>query len=197
MQARRRAQPSRTNSPSSYPHPTGGTPYIRIRVSRRHGQVDRGPSEKSLCGPQGTRGSRVGRPRAAHRSAAIACGARPVPFRTRKLSRTAPMVLRGKPVGEQGAADRWTALAFFHGARAGGLRPPFFNRLFQGGAPAPPFFISRRPPPAAPGLAIPCRPRPAPRRRPAADTIGTLVSMYREVPWLKQESASILSKSLA
>ena len=47
---------------------------------------------------------------AAHRSAAMAGGARPDPFRTRKLSRRAPMVLRGKPVGEQGAADRWTAL---------------------------------------------------------------------------------------
>ena len=47
---------------------------------------------------------------AAHRSAAMAGGARPDPFRTRKLSRRAPMVLRGQPVGEQGAADRWTAL---------------------------------------------------------------------------------------
>lgn len=72
----------------------------------------------SLCGPQGTR---RGSPKAwearerlktsaAHRSAAMAGGARPDPFRTRKLSRRAPMVLRGQPVGEQGAADRWTAL---------------------------------------------------------------------------------------
>ena len=30
------------------------------------------------------------------------------------------MVLRGKPVGEQGAADRWTALALFRQARWGG-----------------------------------------------------------------------------
>ena len=68
------------------------------------------PSRESLCGPQGTRVIPGGyAEKAAHRSAAIACGARPVPFRTRKLSRTAPMVLRGKPVGEQGAADRWTA----------------------------------------------------------------------------------------
>ena len=58
---------------------------------------------------------------AAHRSAALAAGARPVPFRTRKLSRPAPMVLRGKPVGEQGAADRWTA--FPH---AGAGAPPLF-----------------------------------------------------------------------
>ena len=108
------------------------------------------------------------------------------------------MVLRGKPVGEQGAADRWTALAFFHIARGRGASAPLFHRLFQGGS-GPPFSPGgrRAPPPAAPGLAIPCRPRPAPPRRRGADTIGTLVAMYREVPWLKQESASILSKSLA
>ena len=63
------------------------------------------------CGPQGTRERHpdtvtVG---AAHRSAARAWGARPVPFRTRKLSPIAPRVLRGQPVGGQGAADRWTA----------------------------------------------------------------------------------------
>ena len=46
---------------------------------------------------------------AAHRSAARAGVARPDPFRTRKLRPLAPMVLRGEPVGEQGAADRWTA----------------------------------------------------------------------------------------
>ncbi len=46
---------------------------------------------------------------AAHRSAARAWGARPVPFRTRKLSPIAPRVLRGQPVGGQGAADRWAA----------------------------------------------------------------------------------------
>ena len=56
---------------------------------------------------------------AAHRSAAMAGGARPDPFRTRKLSRRAPMVLRGQPVGEQGAADRWTALDPFRAGRGG------------------------------------------------------------------------------
>ena len=92
----------------------------------------------------------MGGMKAAHRSAAIACGARPVPFRTRKLSRTAPMVLRGQPVGEQGAADRWTALAFFHGARAGGYGP-LFSIDSSRGAPAPPFFH------------FPAAPRPRPR----------------------------------
>ena len=89
----------------------------------------------SLCGPQGTR---RGSPKAwearerhktsaAHRSAAMAGGARPDPFRTRKLSRRAPMVLRGQPVGEQGAADRWTALdPYIAGSGAGAPRgtPP-------------------------------------------------------------------------
>ena len=64
---------------------------------------------------------------AAHRSAVLAAGARPVPFRTRKLSRPAPMVLRGKPVGEQGAADRWTALRRRGGPRGMFPRgPPLF-----------------------------------------------------------------------
>lgn len=95
----------------------------------------------SLCGPQGTRKSPLERGRhshrlktsAAHRSAAMAGGARPDPFRTRKLSRRAPMVLRGQPVGEQGAADRWTALDPYQaGSGAGAPRghplrgAPFF-----------------------------------------------------------------------
>ena len=75
---------------------------------------------------------------AAHRSAAMAGGARPDPFRTRKLSRRAPMVLRGQPVGEQGAADRWTALdPHPAGSGAGAPRgdppaaPPLFIRAFR------------------------------------------------------------------
>ena len=42
------------------------------------------------------------------------------------------MVLRGKPVGEQGAADRWTALSRRCGAGPSG--PRFF---FSGAAAAP------------------------------------------------------------
>ena len=65
---------------------------------------------------------------AAHRSAARAWGARPVPFRTRKLSRIAPRVLRGQPVGGQGAADRWTAPSRRNGLEEGGglAASPFF-----------------------------------------------------------------------
>lgn len=65
---------------------------------------------------------------------------RPVPFRTRKLSRPAPMVLRGKPVGEQGAADRWTA---FRGgprrhAACGALRRSRARRALSRGGPRSP-----------------------------------------------------------
>lgn len=67
---------------------------------------------------------------AAHRSAARAWGARPVPFRTRKLSPIAPRVLRGQPVGGQGAADRWTAPSRRNGLKKGeASRPPPFLRL--------------------------------------------------------------------
>lgn len=62
----------------------------------------------------------------------MAGGARPDPFRTRKLSRRAPMVLRGKPVGEQGAADRWTALSRRCGAGPSGPR----SFCFPGTPPA-------------------------------------------------------------
>ena len=121
----------------------GATQLRSIRIS--------GPAS-SLCGPQGTRKVTLSRGRhatvdqtsAAHRSAAMAGGARPDPFRTRKLSRRAPMVLRGKPVGEQGAADRWTALDPFSRARARGRRggiplrgAPFFICVSKGALAGP------------------------------------------------------------
>lgn len=86
---------------------------------------------------------------AAHRSAAMAGGARPDPFRTRKLSRRAPMVLRGQPVGEQGAADRWTALdPYIAGSGAGAPRGhplrgapfPFLPPHMDPRGPPGPFF---------------------------------------------------------
>ena len=76
----------------------------------------------------------------------MAGGARPDPFRTRKLSRRAPMVLRGKPVGEQGAADRWTAL-------------PYRCRAGPSGAPL--LFCLPGAPTAAPGRARYSPGRPA------------------------------------
>ena len=116
MQGWRQPQPSGTNRPSSYPsHPRGrscmclagatqvdqGTRSVELAV-RPPGHAERFPFAWEAISSSSTS--------AAHRSAAMAGGARPDPFRTRKLSRRAPMVLRGRPVGEQGAADRWTAL---------------------------------------------------------------------------------------
>lgn len=100
------------------------------------------------------RHSRRHKTSAAHRSAAMAGGARPDPFRTRKLSRRAPMVLRGQPVGEQGAADRWTALdPHVAGSGAGAPRgdppavpPSFFLFLHMNSqGPPGPFFHGRHP----------------------------------------------------
>ena len=68
---------------------------------------------------------------AAHRSAARAWGARPVPFRTRKLSPIAPRVLRGQPVGGQGAADRWTAPSRHRTEKGEASRPPPFFALYK------------------------------------------------------------------
>ena len=90
---------------------------------------------------------------AAHRSAAMAGGARPDPFRTRKLSRRAPMVLRGQPVGEQGAADRWTALdPHPAGSGAGGAagdppprRPLSLSPRMSSRGPPGPFFHAAGP----------------------------------------------------
>ena len=86
---------------------------------------------------------------AAHRSAAKAGGARPDPFRTRKLSRRAPMVLRGQPVGEQGAADRWTALDP-HQAGSGAGAP-------RGDAPRRPLSFSPYELEGPSGALFPCR----------------------------------------
>ena len=121
---------------------------------------------------------------AAHRSAAMAGGARPDPFRTRKLSRRAPMVLRGQPVGEQGAADRWTALDPYQaGSGAGAPRgdppaapPSFFLFLHMNSqGPPGPFFHAAgaggrgpRPPPAACSRAG----RDRPYRRRGADAFS-------------------------
>ena len=119
----RAPQPSGTNRPSSS--------LIFLRLLTRTGRCE------PRCAALRARGSPPGGRNAAHRSAALAAGARPVPFRTRKLSRPAPMVLRGKPVGEQGAADRWTA--FHRGEGPGGAIPrgPFPFRSRESSGPVP------------------------------------------------------------
>ena len=121
VQGWRQPQPSRTNRPSS----SGTAPRGPRDPALTRGPGTRmPPSHSPLCAmrPPGhvreTPGTEdtVG---AAHRSAARAWGARPVPFRTRKLSPIAPRVLRGQPVGGQGAADRWTAPSRALGLRRG------------------------------------------------------------------------------
>ncbi len=59
------------------------------------------------------------------------------------------MVLRGQPVGEQGAADRWTALdPYAAGSGAGGAAgdprgAPFFPPVSFSRGPPGPFFMPR------------------------------------------------------
>ena len=117
MQGWRQPQPSRTNRPSSYPSHPRGRSACAWRVQLNSGRVQDIRSGELAVRPPGHAETPTAweafsssSTSAAHRSAAMAGGARPDPFRTRKLSRRAPMVLRGQPVGEQGAADRWTAL---------------------------------------------------------------------------------------
>ena len=164
MQGWRQPQPSGTNRPSSYPsHPRGRSCMCLAGAT----QVDQGTRSVELAvRPPGHAEGTLKRGRhshrletsAAHRSAAMAGGARPDPFRTRKLSRRAPMVLRGQPVGEQGAADRWTALdPHPAGSGAGAPQgiPPrrplsLSPRIVQPRAPRGPFSMPRGP---LPGVA--------------------------------------------
>ena len=130
MQGWRQPQPSGTNRPSSYPshprgrcfHVLGGCNSTQVDQDIRSGELAVRPPGHAEGHPLAWEARNRHKTSAAHRSAAMAGGARPDPFRTRKLSRRAPMVLRGKPVGEQGAADRWTALDPFSRARARGRR---------------------------------------------------------------------------
>ena len=75
--------------------------------------------------------------------------AHPVPFRTRKLSPRAPMVLRRKAVGEQGAADQQGAFSRGGGPvpAPAGAGPPLLARM-----PAAP------PGPPAQDVCVPWRP---------------------------------------
>ena len=161
MQGWRQPQPSGTNRPSSYPsHPRGrscmclaGATHLRSKRDIRSGELAVRPPGHAEGIPQAWEARERHKTSAAHRSAAMAGGARPDPFRTRKLSRRAPMVLRGQPVGEQGAADRWTALdPYIAGSGAGAPRgipsaaPPFlFLHIVQPRALRGPFSMPRGP----------------------------------------------------
>ena len=154
MQGWRQPQPSGTNRPSSYPsHPRGRCSHVLGGCNSRRSKRDTRSGELAVRPPghaegHPSRGRHVNRLKtsAAHRSAAMAGGARPDPFRTRKLSRRAPMVLRGQPVGEQGAADRWTALDPYPGGvgRGGAAGdPPAAPPFFRLGALPGPFSMGR------------------------------------------------------
>ena len=154
MQGWRQPQPSGTNRPSSYPsHPRGrscmclaGATHLRSKMDIRSGELAVRPPGHAETTPRAWEARNRHKTSAAHRSAAMAGGARPDPFRTRKLSRRAPMVLRGQPVGEQGAADRWTALdPYIAGSGAGAPRGhplrgapfPFLPPYGSAGPPGP------------------------------------------------------------
>ena len=155
MQGWRQPQPSGTNRPSSYPSHPRGRSFMCLAGATQQGRSGY-PVRRARCAAPRARGnhpftweaSSSSSTSAAHRSAAMAGGARPDPFRTRKLSRRAPMVLRGQPVGEQGAADRWTALdPYAAGSGAGGAagaspprRPLPFSPYRPAEGPPGPFF---------------------------------------------------------
>ena len=155
MQGWRQPQPSGTNRPSSYPSHPRGRSCMCLAGATQQGRSGY-PVRRARCAAPRARGrfpftwearNRL-KTSAAHRSAAMAGGARPDPFRTRKLSRRAPMVLRGQPVGEQGAADRWTALDPYPGGlgRGGAAGDPprrplsLSPRIVQPRGPPGPFF---------------------------------------------------------
>ena len=128
-----------------------GATQLRSKRDIRSGELAVRPPGHAEGNPSRGRHSHRHKTSAAHRSAAMAGGARPDPFRTRKLSRRAPMVLRGQPVGEQGAADRWTALDPYQRGRARGRRgghprgAPFSISPFVLEGPPGPFPMGRPP----------------------------------------------------
>ena len=129
VEAPRGVQPSGTNRPSSsYFSNWSGTPVAT---------GDRLLELASAVRPPG-HGKELPRARenAPWWPAAMAGEAHPVPSRTRKLSPLAPMVLRRKSVGEQGAAVHQGAFACLALSEPG--RPP------RGSSARGPLLVSRR-----------------------------------------------------
>ena len=98
MQARRRAQPSGTNSPSSsHPrlkHRARCAIFIRARHAAARVAPDRGSWQARILEPRGS----------APRERDHRGGDHPVPSRTRQLSPPSPRVLQRKAAGGQGVA---------------------------------------------------------------------------------------------
>ena len=114
MQARRRAQPSGTNSPSSsHPrlkHRARCAIFCRARHAAARVAPDRGPRQAPYHEPRGS----------APRERDHRGGDHPVPSRTRQLSPPSPRVLQRKAAGGQGVALAEGAFRF---ARRGGVAP--------------------------------------------------------------------------
>ena len=128
MQGARAPQPGATNRPSPSGHvqrPLRSRPFSREPFLKRCA-APRAPW--SATPPQ--RSPRRNAPRG---PAAMAAGAHPDPYRTRKLSRPAPMVLQGRPCGRLGRRRPPGRVARARGGEArhrhlgkGTLRGPFF-----------------------------------------------------------------------
>ena len=110
MQARRRAQPSGTNSPSSsHPrlkHRARCVIFFRARHAAARVAPDRGSWQARISEPRGS----------APRERDHRGGDHPVPSRTRQLSPPSPRVLQRKAAGGQGVA--LAEGAFLYAARA-------------------------------------------------------------------------------
>ena len=139
MQARRRAQPSGTNSPSSsHPrlkHRARCAIFCRARHAAARVAPDRGPRQAPYHEPRGS----------APRERDHRGGDHPVPSRTRQLSPPSPRVLQRKAAGGQGVALAEGAFLYARARRMRRERP-------AGGSPLRAFRVSgRRPPhPASP-----------------------------------------------
>ena len=131
MQARRRAQPSGTNSPSSsHPrlkHRARCAIFCRARHAAARVAPDRGSWQAPYHEPRGS----------APRERDHRGGDHPVPSRTRQLSPPSPRVLQRKAAGGQGVALAEGAFLHAPGEARRGIAPAGFSR-FGPGPRAPP-----------------------------------------------------------
>ena len=125
VQARRRAQPSGTNSPSSsHPrlkHRARCVIFFRARHAAARVAPDRGSWQARISEPRGS----------APRERDHRGGDHPVPSRTRQLSPPSPRVLQREAAGGQGVALAEGAFLHAPGEARGGMSPAAFS-AFRG-----------------------------------------------------------------